>query len=574
MLSRKKPRLDDEGSVPYSFDSPDMQPPKKIHTDAIAVEVGPMWSVLVVSLTAVDIALHLEDLTCTPNKDKPKGFGVKPKSFGIGRVHNGRLYVPPWYGKLAFPNATIASNVLTRGESMRDEVTFVGTLRSHPPQQQAAQRYLQWMQANPGMSCILSLPCGYGKTVLFIALCAALRRVTLVLAHTIALVDQWIEEARAFLPGVRVGYIKDGTMRVEGVDIIIASVQSLRSHINSKLPYVQVLMARVGTVCMDEGHHAVAGTFWEVMSQCPAIYRFVLTATPRRKDGLLPQLQWIAGPVIFRAFRQVDDVHVVCVEYVSEAHTEIRRGKMKILDNISMVNALTEDTNRTRIAVELACHLVCTQQRRIVIVTPRVEHIHELADAITAKLEAAGCVGREVDMFVYDKFTLRKSKKKTESQEEADARYYAAKYEWEDTGPHGRVEKIHAPLVGRVLAGMTTADRDAQYEGLVVVASPNIMEEGVSYKQWDTLIDLNNSSDAEQVVGRILRECPTKKIPLIIDFWINLSLFGGLFWKRHAYYRDEDFLRTSIKASVPEDVVGGDFKWTAYNKLCGAGKSR
>jgi len=51
----------------------------------------------------------------------------------------------------------------------------------------------------------------------------------------IALVDQWMEEARAFLPGVRVGYIKDGIMRVEGVDIIVASVQSLRSHICSDL---------------------------------------------------------------------------------------------------------------------------------------------------------------------------------------------------------------------------------------------------------------------------------------------------------------------------------------------------
>ena len=303
------------------------------------------------------------------------------------------------------------------------------------------------------------------------------------------------------------------------------------------------------------------------MSQCPALYRFVLTATPRRKDGLMTQLQWIAGPVIFKAVRKVDDVHVVALEYVSDAHTEIRRGKMKVLDNAAMVTALTADVNRTQIAVELACDLIHTQGRRVVIVTPRVEHIHEIADALTARLQALACTRRVVDMFVPQRCKLRRGKAKAgESAEQSEARHVAALHAWEDSGPHGAVEKVTAPLVGRVLAGMTKLERDTQYEGLAVVASPNIMEEGVSYKQWDTLIDLNNSSDAEQVVGRILRECATKKIPLIIDVWINLSLFGALYWKRRKYYTDEAFSRRAIRVMKPEDLKTA-LDWACYNRM-------
>lgn len=559
---------DDERSELFTTKSEPLKTPSVVHfeaTDEFDLTVGSMWSVSAAALSKEDIAKHLDDLTCEPNKGKTARPG-KPKKFCIGEVRNGRLHMPPWYGKLAFPNAVHSRVVLTRGEALREGVTFSGTLRSYPrPQQQAAQRYIEWLPDNlTCSSCIVSLPCGYGKTVWFLAMAAALGRVTLVLAHTIALVDQWIEEARRFLTNVRVGYIKDGCMRVEGVDVIVASVQSLRSHINSGMPYVSVLFSRVGTVCMDEGHHAVASTFWEVMSQCPAMYRFVLTATPRRKDGLLPQLQYIAGPVIFRAFRQVDDVHVVCVEFETTDLAEIRRGRMQMLDNAGMVTALTEHRTRTDIAVELACHLVTTQSRRVVIVTPRVEHIHQLGDLIQRRLESSGCKPREVDMFRYDKYTVRRTKRKDETAEEAEKRFLASKYEWEDSGPHGKVERVTAPLVGKVLAGMDTFERETQYEGLVVVASPNIMEEGVSYKEWDTLIDLNNSSDAEQVVGRILRECPTKKVPLIIDFWIALSLFGGLFWKRYGYYRDEEFSRKSIKvAAVPDLYTAID--WSKYN---------
>jgi superfamily II DNA or RNA helicase len=77
---------------------------------------------------------------------------------------------------------------------------------------------------------------------------------------------------------------------------------------------------------------------------------------------------------------------------------------------------------------------------------------------------------------------------------------------------------------------------------------------------------LNNSSDAEQVVGRILRECPGKKVPLVIDMWMKLSYFNGLFWKRHRYYSGERFSVQRMQARDKTDVADPDV-WAQYDAL-------
>jgi len=67
--------------------------------------------------------------------------GVKKVTFRIGHVAGGRLHMPPWYGKLAFPRAVRLRTAYTRGEAMRAEAVFAGKLSAHPPQQQAARAF-------------------------------------------------------------------------------------------------------------------------------------------------------------------------------------------------------------------------------------------------------------------------------------------------------------------------------------------------------------------------------------------------------------------------------------------------
>lgn len=528
---------------------------------------GAMWSVKTCSLPDDHVAQHLEALTCVPNKGKSFAPGAKVVSFTIGHVCGGRLYMPPWYARRAFPKATVACCEYTRGAPMRSGVVFEGALRTHPPQQQAIARYGEWMAANADCSpCIISLPCGYGKTVVFIYLAVALGRVTLVLAHKLPLVDQWIEEVRRFVPAARVGYIKSHGVRIEDVDIIVASTQSLFSHLETGREYLPRLFARVGLLCMDEGHHAVASTFSRVFNACPAQYRVVLTATPRRKDGLMPHLQMIGGPVIFRALRQVGEVHVLCVEYVSDAHAEItmgRRAGPKHVNRQAMTNKLTEDGNRTAIACAII-RVLALQGRRVLVVTPRVSHLNEVADVLDVDAAITALPRRRVSLFVRDAKPTKRRRRKDESEEEASALAQAALFDWEDSGPHGHSQDFEAPHVGRVLEGMPQLDRELQYEATIVIATSQMMEEGISIKELDTIVDLDNMSDSEQVIGRILRACPGKKVPLVVDLWIACSIFKGLFYKRFAYCRDEGFSSRSIQVSTLEDVPGPEL-WDAYN---------
>lgn len=544
--------------------------PARVHvgdTPAWDLVSGALWSVSVEAVEPDAVAEHLAALTCVPNKGKTFAPGGKVIRFAIGHVQHGRLYMPPWYARLAFPDASIARSGYTRGAAMRADVEFSGSLMTHPPQQQAIARYCEWMAANAECSpCILSLPCGYGKTVVFIYLCVTLRRVTLVLAHKLPLVDQWIEEIRRFVPAARVGYIKSDGIRVDGVDIIVASTQSLFSHLESGREYIPRLFERVGMLCMDEGHHAVASTFSRVFNACPAQYRIVLTATPRRKDGLMPHLQMIGGPVIFKALRQVGEVHVLCVEYVSDDHVEIMMGRGgSHINRQAMTNKLAEDVTRTAAACAII-RLLATQGRRVLVVTPRVSHLNEIGDLLDADDAILALPQRRVSLFVRDAKPLKRRRRKTETEEEARALADGAMHAWEDSGPHGHGEDFDAPRVGRVLEGMTQLDRELQYEGIVVLSTSQMMEEGISYKAWDTLVDLDNMSDSEQVIGRILRACPGKRVPLVVDMWIDVSLFKGLFWKRYAYCRDEGFATKHIQIKGVEDVPAEDF-WTPYDRL-------
>ena len=533
------------------------------------IAVGATWEVPCAKLPPGAVEAILRDLTCVPNKERQAKNPFRKKvQFCLGAVdaRTGLLHLPPWYAVQALPNSRPVASRSTTGKPMGPDVAFTGELREDPPQVQAAARYFEWVRAQaPGMptSCILSLPCGKGKTVLCLHLLAALGRVALVLCHTNALVDQWLEEARRFLgPKARLGHVKaGGDVRVVDVDVVVASLVSLKEALARGDAYTAHLKASVGTVVLDEGHHAVATTFWEVLRAIPAAFRLVLTATPRRGDGLLPQLQWVTGPVIFRAFRNVDDVHVLHVCFSGPGHRDIvRRGQLAIAD---MVSALCEDEVRTQLAVDIIVHLVTTQRRRVVVVTPLVSHLHSVADAVEARLAAAGVAPRVVPMFVPDKF--KAPRRKAHTDEAAHKAHVAAlKEAWVSSGPHGNLQDVAAPCVGRVLAGTSTTAREVAFEAHVVVATYTMLCEGVSYKAWDTLVSLANSGDCEQVVGRILRECPGKRVPLVVDFWLPVSVFAGTHAKRTRYYRDEGFTQTRVHAANFRDVAST--VWVTYDR--------
>ena len=74
---------------------------------------------------------------------------------------------------------------------------------------------------------IISLPCGYGKTIIALYLISKLKKKTLIIVHKSFLVNQWIERIQQFLPEARIGII-------QGKKNDVKNIQSYKSLKNLK----------------------------------------------------------------------------------------------------------------------------------------------------------------------------------------------------------------------------------------------------------------------------------------------------------------------------------------------------
>jgi len=167
------------------------------------------------------------------------------------------------------------------------EVEFRGELTS--VQKQAASALLAHDIG------VFVAPPGAGKTVVGAHLVARRGRNTLILVHRTQLLDQWRSQLSVFLdlkPSA-IGQIGGGKRKVTG-NLDVAMIQSLVSRAE-----VDDIVASYGHVIIDECHHVPAFSFERVMREVRARYVTGLTATPQRRDGHHPILEFQLGPSRF-----------------------------------------------------------------------------------------------------------------------------------------------------------------------------------------------------------------------------------------------------------------------------------
>ena len=137
---------------------------------------------------------------------------------------------------------------------------------------------------------IITLPCGYGKTVIGLFIAAKLKMKTIILVHKETLKDQWIERIKQFVSGVKIGEIQSNRF-IDG-DIIVGMIQTIASrdfNIND-----------IGLLIVDECHHIASRVFSKCLYKIGANYTIGLSATPDRKDGLTSIIHWYLGPQLIK----------------------------------------------------------------------------------------------------------------------------------------------------------------------------------------------------------------------------------------------------------------------------------
>ena len=298
-----------------------------------------------------------KELTVRPQVNGDYGF--PPPPFKVFKSTKNGICVPRFYGidVLGAPTQD------KRPEPVRIKTKFVGKLRDETSQNEAHRSAIE---AGSG---VLSLPCGYGKTTVSLAIACTLGYRTMIVVHKQFLADQWRERIQQFCPGATIGVVQRDRKETE-CDFVIAMLQSL-----SLKEYNFNDFDTIGTVIVDEGHHICAKVFSQsLFKMCPR-HIFGLSATPERKDGLTKVLHWFMGPTFFSVERkEQNQVDVFIVKYESPNYRQpppsMRNGKISMPN---MITEIVEDRERNKMLVELV-KKASAGTRQLLVLSDRRQH--------------------------------------------------------------------------------------------------------------------------------------------------------------------------------------------------------
>ena len=416
---------------------------------------------------------HRRELTVRPEVNTE--FGFPPPPFKVYRTSKKSVCVPRFWG-----DSTLGKSKVSTPDPAQGNSVFVGQLRDKTSQPQALDAAMKAFEEVGGG--ILSLPCGYGKTTVSLAISAKVGLRTMIMVHKEFLANQWEERIKQFCPGATIGRVQQNRKEVD-CDFVIAMLQSL-----SQKDYTLEDFEGIGLLIVDEAHHICARVFSQSLFRLCPKYTLGLSATPERKDGLTKVLHWFMGPTFFALERENQgDVYVNRIEYSDESFKRSpplnRIGKVSLAE---MITTLTENEKRNAMLLKLVASI--SRDRNVLILTDRRNHCFYLLKSL----------------------------------------------------------KIRGIDVGLYIGGMKEQELKESEKCQVIVGTYSQAHEGLDIPKLDTLVLASPKSDIKQAVGRILRETPGKKnSPVIYDIRDHWAMLYSMFYKRNRVYKEGGFKLSS-----------------------------
>jgi len=248
---------------------------------------------------------------------------------------------------------------------------------------------------------ILQGKTGFGKTNTALALFAKMKVTAMVIVHKEFLLKQWMNRIKKFLPGAKVGIVRENRCEFEGMDIVLGMAQSLALDDGTGARYPKELYSWPGILSVDEVHRTGAPTWAPLPSRFSSMWRLGLTATPRRKDGCDRVFWDHIGEVVFEAQTEMPRP--------SLRMFNIRLGNLpsEITDRDTrspvVINMLTRSKARTELIVdEIAHSLRSPVGRKVMVLSHRLEHLARLRAGLVERPEAKGVT---TDFYVGEWFT-------------------------------------------------------------------------------------------------------------------------------------------------------------------------
>ena len=423
------------------------------------------------ALNSLQIAMLEKQLTVTPHV--PSSYAGMTASFKVWIESPARYYLPRAWAESQYGPAD--SDARSAGDPLPPSLRFGGDLRPHQVDALAAFR-------TAGNNGIICLPCGYGKTFTGIAAAAELGVCFLIVVHKEFLADQWSEELRRLMPGIRIGRIQGERCDLD-CDVAIAMIQTICSR-----SYPTGTFARFGFAIFDEVHHLGAEHFSQALQRIHCRRMLGLTATPKRADGLSKVFEWNLGPIVYQISRRPldDTVLVECLRYACEdpAYANVSTDWKGDVVRARMINKIAEYDGRTAEILTWIKPLMEEAGRNLLVLSDRREHLV----AFDTGFRAAG-----IDS------------------------------------------------IGYYVGGMKQKDLDISATKRVILGTFAMASEGMNIPALNAVLLATPKSNIEQSVGRILRLKKEERTvqPIILDVLDTAFVeCYGQWTKRKKFYKE------------------------------------
>ena len=418
-----------------------------------------------------------QELTVSPNQN----FNVtnNPIKFCIYSENSKHLYLPRFYAlqKFGIPD----KKILSTGLDCLDLI-FNGELR--PQQKEPVDNFIKAAKDPLKMGGIISVPCGFGKTIMAVYIACYFKKKTMFVSHKDFLNQQFLESVKQFVPNAKIGKIKQSIIDTKDKDFVIASLQSLAMR-----EYDINIFKEFGLVIIDEVHHTGAEVFSRAFQQINSNIILGLSATLNRKDGLRKVFEYYIGKSVYKHIdTEIIDLNVEIYKYEDDDHTYsnniiLWNGKP---NSAQMINNICFFDKRTLFIFNLIIDLLKNENRRkILILSERKKQLNQFE-------------------LLFDN----------------------TNYE-----------------TGYYIGGLSQNILDISSKKQIILATYQMAAEGMNIPTLNTVVFASPISDIQQSIGRILREKPSERkyIPLCIDIWDQFSLFIRKGFIRIRYYKTNNY---------------------------------
>lgn len=339
---------------------------------------------------------------------------------------------------------------------------------------------------------ILQSPCGSGKTQMGIALAAQIGKRTLWVTHTQDLLNQSFDRAAQYFSKDVLGKITAGKVHI-GSHITFATVQTL-----SKLD-LSLYRYKWDVVIVDECHRA-SGTpstvkmFYKVMCSLAARYKYGLSATVHRSDGLIQSTFAIVGDVQYKVPEEAVKDKTIQVKILKrETGIEVNRCCLDTDGTLvysKLMQYLVENVDRNR---RIADDLIKNKMHSNLILSDRLAHLKMIMAMLPIEI-----------------------------------RKYAVMIDGSMTSKTSKARRVQA------IKDMKTGEKKYLF------ASYSLAKEGLDVPRLDRLYLTTPKKDyavVTQSIGRIARMYEGKEDAVCYDYVDNIQFCENQFRKRKTHYR-------------------------------------